>query len=63
MTCFSDVYLSHQKGNLKPDAVAFVHVLDNLGLSTEAILFFDDNSMHVSAAEKMGRNAKCTKTP
>ena len=63
MTCFSDVYLSHQKGNLKSEAAAFIHVLDHLGLSTEAILFFDDNPMHVSAAEKMGRNAKCTKTP
>ena len=63
MSCFSDSFLSHQTGVLKPDEAAFTHVLDDLGVAPEAILFFDDNPGNVSAAKKMGMNAECAKTP
>ena len=63
MACFGDVFLSHQTGVLKPDDAAFIHVLDNLGVPAEAILFFDDNPGNVSAAKKMGMNAECANTP
>ena len=63
MASFSDVFLSHQTGVLKPDDAAFIHVLDSLGVSAEAILFFDDNPGNVSAARRMGMNAECAKTP
>jgi glucose-1-phosphatase len=63
MTCFSDAFLSHQTGVLKPDEAAFRRVLDDLGVSPEAILFFDDNPGNVSAARKIGMNADCAKTP
>ena len=35
----------------------------NLGVSAEAILFFDDNPGNVSAARRMGMKAECAKTP
>ena len=63
MGCFRDAFLSHQTGVLKPDEAAFTHVLDDLGVAPEAILFFDDNPGNVSAAKKMGMNAECAKTP
>tara|TARA_B110000438_G_scaffold63529_1_gene64022 strand:+ start:289 stop:909 length:621 start_codon:yes stop_codon:yes gene_type:complete len=63
MASFSDVFLSHQTGVLKPDDAAFIHVLNSLGVSAEAILFFDDNPGNVSAARRMGMNAECAKTP
>lgn len=63
MASFSDAFLSHQTGVLKPDEAAFSRVLDNLSVAPEAILFFDDNPGNVSAARKMGLNAECAKTP
>ena len=63
MACFTDVFLSHQTGVLKPDDAAFNLVLNNLGVPAEAILFFDDNPGNVLAAKKFGMNARCAKTP
>ena len=63
MGYFSDAFLSHQTGVLKPDEAAFSRVLDNLGVAAEAILFFDDNPGNVAAAREMGMNAECAKTP
>ena len=63
MASFSDVFLSHQAVVLKPDDAAFIHLLDSLGVSAEAILCFDDNPGNVSAARRMGMNAECAKTP
>jgi HAD superfamily hydrolase (TIGR01509 family) len=63
MASFSDVFLSHQTGVLKPDKAAFSHVLNNRGVAPEEILFLDDNPGNVSAARKIGMNAECAKTP
>ena len=63
MAYFSDVFLSHQTGVLKPDDAAFNHVLNNRCVPPEAILFFDDNPGNVLAAKKFGMNAKYARTP
>ena len=63
LTCFSDSFLSHQTGVLKPDEAAFRRVLDKLDVAPETILFFDDNPGNVSAAKKIGMNAECSKKP
>ena len=63
MGCFSEAFLSHQTGILKPDDAAFRQVLDKLGIAAESILFLDDNPGNVAAARKSGMAAECVKTP
>lgn len=54
---------SHQSGLLKPDAEAFDHVIRQLAIAPEQILFFDDNEINVTAAHRSGLQAEIAKGP
>lgn len=60
---FHDQFFSHEIGHLKPDAAAFHHVLENMGLSPEEVLFFDDNAYNVKSARKLGFQAEQVESP
>jgi putative hydrolase of the HAD superfamily len=51
---FHHNFPSYQVGKLKPDAEYFAHVLDELGLPAERVLFVDDNTLNVDAARRLG---------
>ena len=54
---FERCYLSHEMGLRKPDPRAFQHVVEDLGVSAERILFLDDRAEHVAAAAAVGMDA------
>ena len=49
---------SHETGRIKPDADAFHHVADALGLAPAEILFLDDTRINVAAARAAGFQAE-----
>jgi HAD superfamily hydrolase (TIGR01509 family) len=51
-------FVSHITGFMKPDAEAFLHVIDRLDCRPERILFFDDNLPNVEAALSTGMQAE-----
>jgi putative hydrolase of the HAD superfamily len=51
---FDSHFVSHLTGRIKPDAAAFEHVVESLGCSPAAVLFFDDNLLNVDAAKRLG---------
>jgi putative hydrolase of the HAD superfamily len=51
-------YLSQEIGLMKPDPQSFAHVIRDLGVRPERILFFDDNPECVDAAKRAGINAR-----
>jgi putative hydrolase of the HAD superfamily len=48
---------SHQIGMCKPDPNIYLAILDRLGVSPEAVMFFDDVSANVKAASALGIRA------
>ena len=54
---------SHKSGLLKPDAEAFDHVIRQLAVPPEQILFFDDNEINVKAAHRSSLQAEIAKGP
>ena len=54
---FDRIFLSFRTGLLKPDPQAFAQVATAFGLPAEALLFFDDNPLNVSAAIESGMQA------
>jgi HAD superfamily hydrolase (TIGR01509 family) len=54
---FDSHFVSHLTGRIKPDAAAFEHVVESLGCSPAAVLFFDDNLLNVDAAKRLGMQA------
>ena len=48
---------SHQVGLCKPDPRIYLAVLDRLGVSPEAVVFFDDVNENVVAASGLGMRA------
>jgi glucose-1-phosphatase len=54
---FGHHFVSHLTGLIKPDADAFVHVVDSLGCRPEHVLFLDDNTLNVEAAQRFGMQA------
>lgn len=54
---FDRVYLSHHIGKRKPDSEAFLHVLENSGISAKECLFVDDSIQHVDGAKACGIDA------
>lgn len=50
-------FASHLIGLRKPDARAFRHVADQIGVSLDALVFFDDNRDNVEAALALGMRA------
>ena len=54
---FERCYLSHEIGLRKPDPRVFHHVVEDLGVAAERILFLDDRAEHVAAAAALGLDA------
>ena len=54
---FDSHFASHLTGRIKPDSDAFEHVVDSLGCSPAQVLFLDDNSINVEAAQRFGMHA------
>ena len=53
---FSKAYLSYELGLWKPDYKIYQHVLDDLKLNPNEILFIDDNADNIEAATDLGIN-------
>lgn len=51
---FKEVFLSYQMGLWKPDYKIYHHVIGNLQLKPEEILFLDDNTDNIAAASDLG---------
>jgi glucose-1-phosphatase len=51
---FDYQFASHLMGKVKPDAEAYLHVVDTLGVSPDRIVFFDDSIMNVNSASYVG---------
>ncbi len=54
---FDELFFSYKIGKVKPDAEIFEFVLNELGTSPQNAYFFDDSSMNVEAARKLGINS------
>ena len=54
---FERAYVSHELGVMKPGLEVFVQVIQDLGVSPERILFFDDNPECVHAAQQVGMDS------
>jgi len=54
---FDSHFVSHLTGRIKPDSDAFEHVVDSLGCTPAQVLFLDDNSINVEAAQRFGMHA------
>lgn len=55
---FERWYYSCRIGKRKPDAEAFLHVLEENGLIAEETIFIDDSPQHVEGARKLGIHAE-----
>lgn len=54
---FRKVFASHEMGLRKPEPAAFAHVVREIGVPADRILFFDDTLGHVEAARACGLQA------
>lgn len=54
---FDRCYASHEIGCLKPDPRSYAHVVSDLGVRPDAVVFFDDTERNVEAAVSMGMQA------
>jgi glucose-1-phosphatase len=54
---FRELYLSSTIGLLKPDAAAYDHVVNAIGVPASRILFFDDLAENVEGAKARGLHA------
>jgi FMN phosphatase YigB (HAD superfamily) len=54
---FRELYLSSTIGLLKPDAAAYDHVVEAIGVPASRILFFDDLAANVEGAKARGLHA------
>lgn len=53
-TLFQKVYFSFELGMIKPDESIYQHVLQDLSLKPENLVFFDDNFHNIEAAKRVG---------
>ena len=51
---FHHNFPSHLVGKLKPDAEYFQHVLDEMDVRPQRVLFIDDNAINVESAARLG---------
>jgi putative hydrolase of the HAD superfamily len=61
LECFPHRFVSFQIGKIKPDADVFTHVLAQLGVPPDEVLFFDDNVECVDMAVRAGMQARLTR--
>jgi putative hydrolase of the HAD superfamily len=54
---FHHAYLSQEIGEMKPDRAAFEHVIRELDVAAETIIFFDDNPECIATALALGLRA------
>jgi FMN phosphatase YigB (HAD superfamily) len=54
---FHRVFVSHEIGHRKPDAAAFRHVLEAIGVPAPTALLFDDLLPNIEAARALGMQA------
>jgi glucose-1-phosphatase len=52
--CFNIAYYSHRIQQRKPDAKAWLHVLDRHQLKADETLFIDDSAANIEAAQLLG---------
>ncbi len=55
---FQKAYLSHHIGKRKPNADAFMHVLEDQKLDPTHTLFIDDLPQHIATANRLGLQTK-----
>jgi putative hydrolase of the HAD superfamily len=60
---FQRVFASHEIGHRKPDAAAFRHVLDAIGVPAPQALLFDDLLPNVEGARAVGMQAVLVRGP
>ncbi|MGH1490403.1 MAG: HAD family hydrolase [Acidimicrobiales bacterium] len=60
---FDHEYVSYRLGLLKPDREIFDHVVADLAVPAEQVLFIDDNQINVDGAIAAGLQAKVAKGP
>ncbi|MGI9595256.1 MAG: HAD family hydrolase [Acidimicrobiales bacterium] len=60
---FENQYVSYQLGLLKPDREIFDHVVADLGVDADRVLFIDDNQMNVDGAIAAGLRSRVAKGP
>jgi len=60
---FPTRYLSHELGMIKPDLEIYRHVVEDLDIDANSILFFDDNPLNVDAARAAGWHAERVQGP
>ena len=58
---FDRLYLSYELGLAKPDSDIFEHVIADLGMPPEQIVFLDDNQPNVDTARSLGIDAHLTR--
>jgi 2-haloacid dehalogenase len=51
---FEVIYVSGELGMIKPNDDIFEHVLGDLGLSADQVLFIDDSAKNIETAERLG---------
>ncbi len=60
---FDHAFSSHLLGQIKPDAGAFLAVLEVLGVKPQAVRYFDDARANVVQGEKIGMRAFLVRGP
>jgi putative hydrolase of the HAD superfamily len=55
---FDRAFLSFELGLVKPDREIFEHVVEELGVPADRVLFLDDNEINVVAAHEVGLRAE-----
>jgi len=60
---FREVFLSSTIGLRKPDAEAYDHVVQAIGLPAERIVFFDDLAENIRGAQERGLRAVLVNSP
>jgi len=60
---FDRTYLSYDLGLVKPDAAIYEHVVDDLAVARDRILFIDDNEVNVAGAVNIGMQGALAKGP
>lgn len=61
-TFFDQCFYSHLIGHRKPDHSAFQHVLDQINIDPQAILYLDDTKGHLESAKTLGFQTKEVKS-